>query len=239
MHTLKRITVCLTAATFGTTTLLAHVPEARADEIAGTPKAIIGGAFLGAEVVMIPMGIAGVRPAWAYAVFPGLGAIGGAIGGFFMDQAYDNSGKNGGTAQPAYGSAFMLAGGMALIIPAVVLMLNATRYHPSAEATEDRAPTNVGPEANPGQTGGGAVIPGGSTQPPPSSPPPPASQGGAGGGTNQPPYVPLSLLDMHEGSLRMGIPVPEVRNTYSMREVKELGVKQATELRVPVFKVAF
>jgi hypothetical protein len=44
---------------------------------------------------------------------------------------------------------------------------------------------------------------------------------------------------MHEGSLRMGIPVPEVRNTYSMREVKELGVKQATELRVPVFKVAF
>jgi hypothetical protein len=240
MHIVKRMAVCLTAMTFGATTLLAHAPEARADEIAGTPKAIIGGAFLGAEVVIIPMGIAGVRAGWAYAVFPPLGAIGGAIGGFFMDQAYDNSGKNGGTAQPAYGSAFMLAGGMALIIPAVVLMLNATRYHPSAEATEDRAPTNVGPEANPGNKNGGAVVPTGGegstqTTTPPPPPPPPAGGGGAG----QPPYVPLSLLDVHDGSFRMGIPVPEVHNAYSMREVKELGVKQATELRVPVFKLAF
>jgi hypothetical protein len=234
--------VCLTAVAFGTTTLVAHVPEARADEIQGTPKGIIGGAFLGAEVVMIPMGIAGVRPAWAYAVFPALGAVGGAIGGFFMDQAYDNSGKtvNGvtGTAQPAYGSTFLLAGGMALIIPAVVLMLNATRYHPSAEATEDRAPTNVGPEANPGQSGGGAVLPSGNGGAQTTTPPPPPPPSNSGGG-NQPPYIPLSLLDVHEGSFRMGIPIPEVRSTYSIREVKELGVQQGTELRVPVFKLAF
>jgi hypothetical protein len=235
MHIVKRMAVCLTAVTFGTTALLAHAPEARADEIAGTPKGIIGGAFLGAEVVIIPMGIAGVRAGWAYAVFPALGAIGGGIGGFFMDQAYDQSGKGmpPGTPQSAYGSTFLLAGGMALIIPAIVLMLNATRYHPSAEAQEDKAPTNTGPEANPGQKGGGAVIPqggGGTTTPPPDK--------GTGGG-NQPPYVPLSLIDVHGGSIRMGIPVPEVRNMYSVREVKELGVKQATELLVPVFKLAF
>ncbi|HEX4512663.1 MAG TPA: hypothetical protein VH054_03980 [Polyangiaceae bacterium] len=214
--------------------MTAHMPQAHADEIQGTPKATIGGAFLGAEVVAIPMGIAGVKAGWAYAVFPPLGAVGGAIGGYFMDKAYDDS------KTAAYGSAFMLAGGMALIIPAIVLMLNATRYHPSADATEDRAPKNVGPEANPGSSGGGAVVPtsgGGTSAPPPSS----GTSGtpSTGGGGNQPPYVPLSLVDMHQGTLRMGIPVPEVHNAYSMQQLKELGVRQATELRVPVFKLAF
>ncbi len=232
MHIVKRLGAGLTAATFGLTAFCAHAPEARADEIAGTPKAIVGGAFLGAEVVAIPMGIAGVRAGWAYAVFPPLGAVAGGIGGFFMDKAYDDAKTS------AYGSAFMLAGGMALIIPTIVLMLNATRYHPSAAATEDRAPTNTGPEANPGKAGGGAVIPsgGGAT----TTTPPPANTGtGGGAGGNQPPYVPLSFVDVHEGTFRMGIPVPEVRNLYTTREVRDLGVRQATELRVPVFKLAF
>jgi hypothetical protein len=231
MTFVKRLALGVTATAFGTVAMTAHMPQAHADEIQGTPKATIGGAFLGAEVVAIPMGIAGVKAGWAYAVFPPLGAIGGAIGGYFMDKAYDDA------KTAAYGSAFMLAGGMALIIPTIVLMLNATRYHPSADATEDRAPKNVGPEANPGGTGGGAVVP---TSGGGSAPPPPASTGTtSGGGGNQPPYVPLSLVDMHQGTLRMGIPVPEVHNAYTMQQLKELGVRQATELRVPVFKLAF
>jgi len=220
----KRLALLVTAASFGVAAFMAHAPEARADEIAGTPKAMVGGGFLGAEVVAIPMAIAGVRAGWAYAVFPPLGAVGGVIGGYFMDQAYDNSGKNGGTAQNAYGSAFMLAGGMALIIPTIVLMLNATRYHPAENAVEDRAPKNV-PEANPGAAGGSSVTA-------------PAKDGGGNGG-NQPPYIPLSLVDMHQGTLRLGIPVPEVHEAYTPQQVKELGVVQATELRVPVFKLAF
>jgi hypothetical protein len=232
-----RKAIVAAALGLGVTTLLGHPSDARADEIAGLPKATVGGGFLGAEVVAIPMAIAGVSAGWAYAVFPGLGAIGGAIGGFFVDQAYGSGSSSAGTQQPAYGSTFMLAGGMALIIPTIVLMLNATRYHPSAEATEDHAPTNVGPEANPGKTGGSAVTPsggGGATEAPPST-----TQGGTTAPPPPPPYVPLSLLDVHEGSLRMGIPLPEVRNAYSMREIKELGVRQGTELRVPVFKLAF
>ena len=220
----KRLGLGLTIVAFGAATLTAGMPEARADEIAGTPKAMVGGGFLGAEVVAIPMAIAGVRAGWAYAVFPPLGAIGGVIGGYFMDQAYDSSGNNGGTKQSAYGSAFMLAGGMALIIPTIVLMLNATRYHPSENAVEDRAPKNVGPEANPGAAGGSSVAP--------------AKDGGGNGG-NQPPYVPLSLVDMHEGTLRLGIPVPEVTTSYTLKQVRELGVVQGTEVRVPVFKLAF
>jgi hypothetical protein len=214
----KRLALTVTAATFGFAALAAHAPEARADEIAGTPKAMVGGGFLGAEVVAIPMAIAGVHAGWAYAVFPPLGAVGGVIGGFFMDKAYDDAKTN------AYGSAFMLAGGMALIIPTIVLMLNATRYHPAENAVEDRAPKNVGPEANPGAAGGSSVAP--------------AKDGGGNGG-NQPPYVPLSLVDMHEGTLRLGIPVPEVTSLYTLKQVKELGVAQGTEVRVPVFKLAF
>ena len=37
----------------------------------------------------------------------------------------------------------------------------------------------------------------------------------------------------------MGIPIPEVRNVYTTAQLKEMGVAQATELRVPVFKLAF
>ena len=217
----KRLALGVSTVAFGMATLVAHAPEARADEIQGTPKATIGGGLLGAEVVAIPMAIAGVRAGWAYAVFPPLGAVGGAIGGYFMDAAYDTAKTN------AYGSAFMLAGGIALIIPTIVLMLNATRYHPSAEAVEDRAPKNVGPEANPGAAGGSSVAPAKETP----------SGGGAGG--NQPPYIPLSLVDVHRGELRMGIPVPEVHEAYTPQQIKELGVVQATELRVPVFKLAF
>ncbi len=226
-RTFKRLVCGATAVTLGVVALTADAKPAHADEIQGTPKAIIGGAFLGAEVVAIPMGIAGVRAGWAYAVFPALGAIGGGIGGYFIDNAYDQSKTN------AYGSAFMLAGGMALIIPTVVLILNATRYHPSAEATEDKAPT--GPPADVGKPGGSPVVPSGG-----GSSTTPSGGGGAPAGTeNKAPYVPLSLVDVHEGELRMGLPVPEVRYTYSLREVKELGVPQTAELRVPVFKLAF
>lgn len=238
--TFKRLAWGVTTAAFGVATLTAYAKPAHADEIQGTPKAIIGGAFLGAEVVAIPMGIAGVRAGWAYAVFPGLGAIGGGIGGYFMDKAYDDA------KTPAYGSAFMLAGGMALIIPAIVLILNATRYHPNAEATEDRAPT--GPAANPGQPGGSVVTPsssapaaGGSAAAPADAAPAPSGGGAPAGGGDaaKAPYVPLSLVDINDGAVRMGLPIPEVRYSYSLREVKEFGVPRTPEVRVPVFHVAF
>ena len=49
----------------------------------------------------------------------------------------------------------------------------------------------------------------------------------------------VSPRRVHRGELRMGIPVPEVHEAYTPQQIKELGVVQATELRVPVFKLAF
>jgi hypothetical protein len=236
----KRLTVGLTATavTFGA--LSAHAPEARAEGVSPTVKGVIGGVFLGAEVVALPMGIFGCRAGWAYAVFPPLGAVGGAIGGYFMDKAYNDAGPQ----SQAYGSAFLLAGGMALIIPTLVVVLNATRYHPPEDATQDRPAT--GPTADPGKVGGSVITDGKPTDTKPTdtkpadTKPAPAPNGGTNGGGGAPPAPPpVSLFDIHEGSVRLGIPMPEVRNAYTSLEVRDLGVRQVTEVRVPVFKMTF
>lgn len=136
------------AALVGLTTLTTSIPEARADEVSPTGKGISGGALLGAEVVTIPMGIAGVHSGWAYLVGGVLGAGGGAVGGYFVEQ----SSLNG------QGPVYMLAGGLALVIPALVLSLNATRYRPSEGATEDHPPAEM-PSADPGNARGSVVAP--------------------------------------------------------------------------------
>ena len=71
------------------------------------------------------------------------------------------------------------------------------------------------------------------TAPPaaPAAVPPPAGGGG------KPPA--LSLLDMNGGSMRIGVPVPEVRPLYSMSELRQFGMAQQTEVRMPLVKIAF
>ncbi len=213
------------AALVGLTTLTTSIPEARADEVSPTGKGISGGALLGAEVVTIPMGIAGVHSGWAYLVGGVLGAGGGAVGGYFVEQ----SSLNG------QGPVYMLAGGLALVIPALVLSLNATRYRPSEGATEDHPPAEM-PSADPGNARGSVVAPS-SAAPPPASPPPPAAA----------PPPPTSLLDFRavggvaqrDDGFRVGVPLPEVRQMYTIREQAALGLPQRTEVRLPVIAVTF
>ncbi len=119
---------------------------ARADEVSSGGKGIVGGGLLGADVVTGTMGIIGVHNPWFYVIGGGVGAAGGAVGGFAVQQA------SGDGRAPMY----LLAGGLALLIPAAVLTLDATRFRPSDDATEDKAPTN-GPPADPGRVGGSAV----------------------------------------------------------------------------------
>jgi hypothetical protein len=195
---------------------LACPKAARAESVSPDGKGIVGGGLLGAEIVTIAEGIAGVRPGWAYAVGAVLGAGAGATGGFFIERAsFSDDGR-----VPTY----MLAGGLALIIPALVISLNATRYIPEQHATEDRAPT--APAAEPGTPGGSVVAP-----PPAEAAPPPA--------TPPPAPPPQSLFDLHEGSFRMGVPVPEVRPIFSLAEQRQFGMQAQSELRMPVLHVVF
>lgn len=245
---LARGTALATAVAVGSATLLTP-GSARAEEVSPTAKGIVGGALLGGEIVMIPMSLFHVKSGWAYAIGGGLGAVGGGVGGYFIETAgFSSDGR-----VPMY----MLAGGMALVIPTVILTLNATRYQPAEGATEDHAPTNA-PAADPGRAGGSVVVgtPPASTAPAAPAPAPatpaeggdstaapaPAPEGGGGA-----PEAPQSLFDVWapqgtgtSASLRMTLPAPEVRPVYSLAEQKKFGVPGGqTEVRMPVFRVTF
>jgi hypothetical protein len=225
LHTTFRPAALATAALFGATVLTGPGREARADEVSPTGKGIAGGALLGAEVITITEALAGARPGWAYALGAIVGAGGGGVGGYFIEKG-SSDGK-----VPTY----MLAGGLALIIPAIVLTLNATRFLPEEGATEDRAPT--GPAAEPGVPGAGVVGPSTPSTVAPEPTPAPAPAAPPPAPTSPPPQ---SLLDVHHGALRVGVPVPDVRPVYSMAEQRQFGLRTAeTELRMPVLHVVF
>ncbi len=199
---------------------------AHAEEVSPTGKGIAGGALLGAEVVTIPMALFNVQSGTAYAVGAGVGAVGGGVGGYFIEQSVSDG------RVPVY----MLAGGLALVIPSVVLVLNATMYRPVEGAREDRAPS--GPPADPGAVGGSVVIGAPGSTPPATTPapatPPPA--GGAGGA--KAPNGPTSLIDV-QGGVRVGVPVPSVRPMYSLTEQKRLGVAAGTQVEMPLVHLTF
>ncbi len=217
----RRWTALGLATVVGFATLTAFAPQSRADEVSPTGKGITGGALLGGEVVTIIEALSGVHAAWPYYVFGPVGMVGGGVGGYFVEQA---SGSNG------QGPVYMLAGGMALVIPAIVLSLNATRYRPSDAATEDHPPASE-PVADPGSLKGTVVVPAAAPAAP--EPPKPAAT-----------PAPTSLLDVRlvgqaTDGFHVGVPLPELRPMYTLREQATYGLPQRTELRMPVLAVTF
>jgi hypothetical protein len=218
-HRPARATLLATAALLGAAALVAPQREARADEVSPDGKGIVGGGLLGAEAVTIVESLVGVRSGWGYLIGGVLGAGGGAVGGYFVEQN-SSDGK-----APMY----MLAGGLALVIPAVVLSLDATRYRPEEGATDDHPP--VGPSADPGVPGGSVGAPASGPPAPPAAAPPPAAAA---------PPPPTSLLDVHDGDLRLGVPVPAVVPMFSAAEAKAYGLtRNDAEVKMPVLHIAF
>ncbi len=221
-----RPAVLATAALFGASILIAPAPDARADNVSPSGKGIAGGALLGAEVVTITESLAGVRPGWAYGVGALVGAAGGGVGGYFVEH-----GNTDGRA-PTY----MLAGGLALVIPAIVLVLNATRYIPEEPAVAPQG----GPTAEPGVPGAGVTTGAPAGAEPPASPAPTPAPSSAPPPTGAPGAPPQSLFNVHEGSFRVGMPIPEVRPVYSVAEERQYGITGAvTEVRMPMLHVTF
>jgi hypothetical protein len=244
MTTKKTIRACVFGA-LTAASLLALPSTAKAEPVSPTAKGIVGGAFLGGELVVFGEAIIGVRSTAAYLIGAGVGAAGGGVGGYFIEQAVDDG------RIPAY----MLAGGLALLIPAIVVTLDATRYMPTEGAREDK-PVNA-PPSDPGKPGGSSVVgaePSSSTPAPAPSPTPaptdqtapaptpaPAPSGGGGGGTKAPARAPQSsLFNLHDGNLKVGVPVPEVRPVLGTVERTRMGVEnRGSELRFPVVRVTF
>ena len=153
------------AAAAACVAFVASASEASAQEaspVVGTGKGIAGGALLGAELVMMPLGIAGVEPWWPY-LFGALGAAGGGVGGWAVEQNVT------GAEAPLY----MLAGGLALVIPTVIVTLDAT----TRQTFDDEADPSTVTATPAGEPGTDA--PGSSTPLPGELPPDAATPGAA------------------------------------------------------------
>lgn len=256
-RTSTRVGAFALAALAAGTVLLGAPSTAHAEDVKPTGKGIVGGAFLGGEVVVFVEAIAGVRSGTAYLLGAGGGAVAGGVGGYFIEQAVSDG------RIPAY----LLAGGLALIIPALVVTLDQTRYLPTEGAREDRPVTNL-PPSDPGKPGGSSVVgaepapstpaatpPSGTTPAtPPATPPPAPAPGGGTGGTpsqvrSQANGGPLnrSLInlgvdtaDLRTASFTVGVPVPEVHPVFSASQKKQFAVESAAnEVRFPVMRLTF
>ena len=202
---------------------------AHAEDVSPDGKGIAGGALLGGEVVVFIEALAGVRSSTAYVLGAGGGAVAGGIAGHFVEQGVDDG------RVPAY----MLASGLALIIPALVVTLDQTRYLPAEGARQER-PVQT-PPSDPGKPGGAAVI-GAEPAPAPAAPAPaPApTTPSPGGGTAPKASAPLSLFNVRGGNFKVGLPVPEVRPVFSASQKRSLGVEGAgSEVRFPVVGLTF
>lgn len=112
-----------------------HAQTAEATPVEPDFKGTIGLGLVGAELGFVIPAVAGLHETWAFVVFPIVGAGGGGAAGYFLIEK--------GTDSPEL-SVAMLATGMALIIPSMILTLSATAYDPEDELIEaDRA----GPQA--------------------------------------------------------------------------------------------
>lgn len=186
-------------------------------------KGIVGGALLGAEVVDLTLGIIGINRGWPYLVFGAVGAVGGGVGGFFVEQE---------TRDNPEGALYMLAGGMALVIPTVIVSLNATMYKPAeGTSTTTFEPADNQPAQSPSQIQAPTPTP----LPAPTQSLRPRLKRPA----EKREHMSFSLIDVHRGSLALSVPAVQVRPLYSQREVWTYGVEQGTEVRVPLFYASF
>jgi hypothetical protein len=225
------------AAVVASVTLAPSV--ARAEPVSATGKGIAGGALLGAEVVMITEAIIGVESWWPYLVFGAVGAGGGAVGGYFVETA--------GVSEP---SLYMFAGGLALVVPALVVTLNATAYNPESDTEEDTyvetgsegapetgEPAGPAEPATPSAPGEQpAATPAPAPGPAPAAPPP-------GPTSSRRRFVPLAALGLdlwgREPRLVAGVPNVQVRPTYGLEEAARYGLHQGTDVHVPVLTGRF
>lgn len=96
------------------------------DKLDAEPKGKIGLGLIGAELGVAVPALIGLDDAWAYIVFPIVGAAGGAVAGHFLID-------DGNHAEL---SVVVLAAGMTLVIPTLVLAAAATAYDPEEDMNQ-------------------------------------------------------------------------------------------------------
>lgn len=239
---MRKAVAAITLAGLASTVLLTHTSTAHAQTnvnvVTPTAKGIVGCALLGAEAVTLVQAAAGVRPRWAYIVFPLVGAAAGGVGGYFLEDA-----AAGGTDSTLTAlSVGSLVLGLGLVVPSVIAYVNATNYRPE----NDQPAEDAAPEAGAIDESAGAPAEAGA----------PASRGGTGGGTPSsntqsslmlrrtrsvasPVLRSTGLVDFAQGSMSLAVPAISVENSVSLQEMRQYGIGGQTELRMPILSGSF
>jgi hypothetical protein len=197
------------------------------DEASPTGKGIVGGALLGAELVMVTEAAFKVRPAWAYVVGGLAGGAAGGVGGYFVEDQGD-----------ARAPMLMLAGGLAFAIPTVVAVLSATAYEPPANYVQDQPPADE-PLAEPPAPAGATPAP--ATAPPADAAPAPTTKRYLPSAPRQLSLKlpPPALFGVQGDRLALGVPNVAVFQAYSRTERVMFNAPNVAEVRIPVLDVAF
>jgi hypothetical protein len=190
-------------------------------------KGIVGLGLIGAELgFVIPalvQNAMGTDEWWPYLVFPALGAVGGAVGGYFLEQ------ETQGSPEVAV---VLLAIGLAAVVPTVVGTLSLTAYDPGRDtqmrdrgedaAYDDETTTEAirdeGAEEAPGATS--AVQPSALSR---------MLAGGPG----------LLRFDGTAGQLLVGVPMVHSRPTFTAAEREALRLAPSADVHVPLVSATF
>jgi hypothetical protein len=251
------------AATLVTETASADVGKT---EASATGKGITGGALLGAELVCGVEAVAGVKSPWAYLGGGVAGAAAGGVGGYFVEQ---HASPRASLLMLAGGMTLVIPTIVGVLSatayhpPADYLTDKPPADEPVANPPQpDTAPPAAAPApppATPAAPPNTTTPPAPATTPttapaptPPASPSPPAS--GAGPSSRLPrehhvvarsrslpplTLTPPALVALKPGALALSVPAIEIQNTYTRAEVAMYGVKQTTEVHIPVVNVVF
>jgi len=99
----------------------AEGPRAPDGPVEATGVGIAGGVIVGAELIFLLEAAIGVEPVWPWVVFPLLGAAGGGVGGYFLENASPE------------GAIALLVAGLAAIIPTAMAISASRAYDPERE----------------------------------------------------------------------------------------------------------
>lgn len=228
------------------------MPPTNCTRVTVDGKGIVGLGLIGAELGLIIPAIAGVRDEWwPYLVFPLIGAVGGAIGGWGVEEA--TRPENLEEVDVA-----LLVGGMALLVPAIVGTLALTAYQPPedsedaeegpfddtvpADDTDSVDAVNTGDEGG-GDEGGefddsapaeGDAAPTSSAPSAPRSAPAAAMRELLAGGPG------ILRFDLFDGPrIIIAAPMPSGIPTYTASERAALRLAPSTDVVIPVISATF
>lgn len=188
------------------------------EQIDATPKGTIGLGIMGAELGFAVPALAGLHDAWAFVVFPLIGAGGGAVAGYFLIDNKDNE-------KAAVG---VLAASMALVIPTLVLTLAMTAYDPEDEGVVRGDDDSGGEDEDGSESEDAAEEPAEeSAQQERMRERVAAARAGAG------------LLRLSPRGLQLGVPGFEIAGMYNERELWLNGSQQRTQFQVSLFTGSF